>query len=53
VDALVDAIVRLSALALDLADCVAGVSVDSLLVLPQGRGVKVVDARIRPRAPQG
>ena len=53
VDALVEAIARLSALAVDLADRLAEVSVAPLIVLPRGRGVKVVDAWIRPRSPQG
>jgi len=45
-DALVDAILRLSWLAQDLGDRVAEVDVNPLVVLPQGRGVRVVDALV-------
>jgi acyl-CoA synthetase (NDP forming) len=50
VDALVDAIVRLSALAVDLKDHVAELDINPLFVFPAGRGVKAADALIRPKA---
>jgi acyl-CoA synthetase (NDP forming) len=48
VDALVDAIVRLSALAVDLKDHVGELDINPLFVFPAGRGVKAADALIRP-----
>ena len=48
VDALVDAIVRLSALAIDLEDCVAEVDINPLFVFAKGKGVKAADALIKP-----
>jgi len=47
VDALVDAIVRLSALAVDLKDRVADLDINPLFVFAEGRGVKAADALIR------
>jgi acetyltransferase len=49
VDALVDAIVRLSALAIDLKDSISELDINPLFVFPVGRGVKAADALIRPR----
>jgi len=48
VDALADAICRLSALALDLADGVGEIDVNPLFVFAQGRGVKAADALVKP-----
>ena len=50
VDALVDALVRLSALAIDLKDKVAELDINPLFVFPEGRGVKAADALIRLKA---
>jgi len=50
VDALADAIVRLSALAVDLKDHVAELDINPLFVLPAGKGVKAGDALIKPLA---
>jgi acyl-CoA synthetase (NDP forming) len=47
VDALVDAITRLSALAIDLKDHISELDVNPLFVFPAGRGVKAADALIR------
>jgi acyl-CoA synthetase (NDP forming) len=49
IDALADAIVRLSALALDLKDHVAELDINPLFVFAQGKGVKAGDALIKPR----
>ena len=48
IDALADAIVRLSALALDLKDHVAELDINPLFVFPNGHGVKAGDALIKP-----
>jgi acetyltransferase len=48
-DALVDAIVRLSALALDLEDRVAALEINPLFVFPAGRGVVAAEALIKLR----
>jgi acyl-CoA synthetase (NDP forming) len=49
VDALVDAIVRLSALAVDLKDHIGELDINPLFVFAKGKGVKAADALIRPR----
>jgi acyl-CoA synthetase (NDP forming) len=49
VDALVDAIVRLSALAMDLKDHVGELDINPLFVFAEGKGVKAADALIRPK----
>jgi acyl-CoA synthetase (NDP forming) len=48
IDALVDAIVRLSALAVDLKDHVAELDINPLFVFARGKGVKAADALIKP-----
>jgi acyl-CoA synthetase (NDP forming) len=50
VEALVDAIVRLSALAIDLKDYVGELDINPLFVFAEGKGVKAADALIRPPA---
>jgi acyl-CoA synthetase (NDP forming) len=50
VDALADTIVRLSALALDLKDCMAELDINPLFVFPKGQGVKAGDSLIKPLA---
>ena len=49
IDALVDAVVRISWLAVDLGDCIAELDINPLSVLPAGRGVRMVDALVVPR----
>jgi len=49
VDALVDAILRLSALAVDLKDSISELDINPLFVFAEGRGVKAADALIKPR----
>lgn len=46
VDALTDALVRLSQLAADLGDLIAALDVNPLMVLPRGQGVCAVDALV-------
>jgi acyl-CoA synthetase (NDP forming) len=49
-DALVEALCRLSAMAIDLKDHLAELDINPLFVLPAGRGVKAGDALIKPRS---
>lgn len=49
VDALADAIVKLSALAIDLEGSVAELDVNPLFVMEKGRGVVAADALIKPK----
>ena len=53
VDALADALVRLSQLAADLGDLIAALDINPLMVLPRGQGVRAVDALVEIRAPAG
>ena len=48
IDAVADTIVRLSALAVDLEDCVAELDINPLFVFAKGKGVKAGDALIKP-----
>ena len=50
VDALADALVRLSAAAVDLKDCFAELDVNPLFVFEKGRGVMAADALIKPKS---
>jgi succinyl-CoA synthetase beta subunit len=45
-DALADALVRLSQLAVDLGDLIAALDINPLVVLPEGQGVRAVDALV-------
>jgi acyl-CoA synthetase (NDP forming) len=49
VDALVDAITRVSALAVDLKDHIAEIDINPLFVFAEGKGVKAADALIKPK----
>ena len=49
IDALADAIVKLSALAVDLKDHVAELDINPLFVMERGKGVRAADALIRPK----
>jgi acyl-CoA synthetase (NDP forming) len=49
VDALADAIVRLSALAVDLKEHLAELDINPLFVMEKGKGVVAADALIRPK----
>lgn len=53
IDALADAIVRLSAMAADLREEMAELDINPLFVLPKGKGVKAADALIRPHVKKG
>ncbi|OGA54443.1 MAG: hypothetical protein A3G24_06955 [Betaproteobacteria bacterium RIFCSPLOWO2_12_FULL_62_13] len=53
VDALADAIVKLSALAVDLEGELGELDINPLFVMERGRGVKAADALIRPRSNAG
>ncbi|MFW6115504.1 MAG: acetate--CoA ligase family protein [Chloroflexota bacterium] len=46
VEALIDALVRVSQLAVDLGDRIAGLDINPLMVLPKGHGVRAVDALV-------
>jgi acyl-CoA synthetase (NDP forming) len=48
IDALADALMKLSALAVDLQDCLAELDINPLIVRPRSCGVAAVDALIRP-----
>lgn len=51
ITALADCIARMSWLAVDLQDLISELEVNPLRVLPQGRGVRIIDARVIPRPP--
>jgi acetyltransferase len=46
VDALADALMRLSQLAVDLGDLIAALDINPLMVLPRGQGVRAVDVLV-------
>ena len=50
VDALADALVKLSALAVDLKDQIAELDINPLIVMPKGQGVKAADGLIRMKS---
>jgi len=45
-EALVDALVRISQLAVDLGDLIAALDINPMMVLPEGQGVRAVDALV-------
>ena len=49
IDALAEAIVRVSAMAVDLQDHLAELDINPLFVLPEGQGVRAGDALIKPK----
>jgi acyl-CoA synthetase (NDP forming) len=53
IDALAEAIVRLSALAIDLKDHLAELDINPLFVMEKGLGVKAADALIKPKQVTG
>ena len=53
IDALADAIVKLSALAIDLQDDLAELDINPLFVMEQGKGVVAADALIKPKVMKG
>jgi acetyltransferase len=46
INALADALVRVSQLAVDLGDLVSALDINPLMVLPKGQGVRAVDALV-------
>ncbi|MDQ6684389.1 MAG: acetate--CoA ligase family protein, partial [Pseudomonadota bacterium] len=48
VEAVIETLLHLSALALDLREVLAGLDVNPLTVLPQGQGVRALDALVKP-----
>ena len=48
-----DALVRFSALCLDLEDLVSAIDINPLVVFEAGRGVKAVDCLVVPAQPEG
>jgi acyl-CoA synthetase (NDP forming) len=46
IDALADALVRLSQLAVDLGDLIAALDINPLMVLPRGQGMRAVDVLV-------
>ena len=52
VEALVDALVRVSRLAVDLGDHIAALDINPLMVLPEGKGVRAVDALVEVGQPR-
>ena len=48
INALVDALVRVSWLAVDLQDLVAELDINPLCVMPAGRGIRMVDSLVIP-----
>jgi acetyltransferase len=50
VNALADALVRVSQLAVDLGDLIAALDINPLVVLPSGQGVRAVDALVEVTA---
>ena len=53
IEAVIETLLRLSALAVDLRDDLAELDVNPLVVLPAGQGVFALDALIKPRRRQG
>jgi acetyltransferase len=45
-EALVDALVRVSQLAVDLGDLIAALDINPMMVLPEGQGVRAVDTLV-------